>query len=40
MIGRVSDRRATSTNPALRNADAMPVKANTVGMLSVFGWTG
>jgi len=40
MIGRVSDRRSTSTNPALQKVAAKPVKAKASGMLVFFGSTG
>ena len=40
MIGRVSERRATSRNRALRYALAIPVKAKTGGIGLFFGSTG
>ena len=40
IMGRVSDRRSTSTNPALRKVAAKPVKAKASGMLVFFGSTG
>lgn len=40
ITGRVGDRRATSLNPAFRNAEPIPVQANTSGMGSFFGSTG
>jgi hypothetical protein len=40
MIGRVALRRATSTNPAFRKAEARPVKAKTSGIDPFLGSTG
>ena len=40
MIGRVRERRATSVNPALRNAEARPVQANVAGIVGLYGSTG
>ena len=40
IMGRVSDRRSTFTNPALRKVAAKPVKAKASGMLVFFGSTG
>jgi len=40
MIGLVGERRATSTNPAARNADARPVHTNAAGAVSWAGSTG
>jgi len=40
MMGLVLDLRATSLNPALRNAEGKPVQANAGGISFVYGSTG
>ena len=40
MIGRVGERRATSTKPAARKAAGSPVQAKASGNRGVFGTTG
>jgi hypothetical protein len=40
MMGRACERRATSTKPAARNAEAMPVKAKAGGVSAPLGSTG